>query len=268
MKKFLSNQEIKHELKKMLQESILFFEKHDIEYVIVYGTMLGAIRHKGFIPWDDDIDIGMTRDNYNKFVMLLKKENKIGSNLTAVGLEVENGYLPFLKIVNNNILAYEKGNTDLTNLWIDIFPFDGVSNTFSDFHVWFIRNFLRKIFYFKRYTLSNKNIWKGRNMLRTILKSICIISVKFIPITVISRLIVLFSTVTSFSEATYVQDLTWGSQKIPKFLFNEIGVYEFEGNIVKGFLNYDLYLRIIYNEYMVLPSEDKRVNHELIAWYK
>ena len=51
-----------------------FCKKNNIDYFINYGTLIGAIRHKGFIPWDDDIDISMTRENYERFIQLFKRE--------------------------------------------------------------------------------------------------------------------------------------------------------------------------------------------------
>jgi len=66
--KYLTLEEIQHEEKEMLKELIKFFKKENINYFVWAGTFLGAVRHKGFIPWDDDIDLAMTRPEYNNFL--------------------------------------------------------------------------------------------------------------------------------------------------------------------------------------------------------
>ena len=74
---YLNHNEIKTELIKMFIILIDFFETNSIDYSIMSGTMLGAIRHKGFIPWDDDIDVAVLRKDYNKLIVALKKNKHI-----------------------------------------------------------------------------------------------------------------------------------------------------------------------------------------------
>ena len=92
---YLTSDEIKTELLNSLREIDMFLKKNNIQYSIMSGTMLGCIRHGGFIPWDDDIDIGMLRPEYNKLLNLLRKNsNCLNEELFGVGIELENGQWP------------------------------------------------------------------------------------------------------------------------------------------------------------------------------
>ena len=74
MREYLSDKQIKSELTALLQVVHEFLVEHNIKYTITAGTLLGAVRHKGFIPWDDDIDIALTREQYDKLVRLLREQ--------------------------------------------------------------------------------------------------------------------------------------------------------------------------------------------------
>ena len=75
---YLNNEETKQQLLLMMKETIDFLDANDIRYSITSGTMLGAVRHQGFIPWDDDIDIGILRPDYYRMVEILKEKKQIG----------------------------------------------------------------------------------------------------------------------------------------------------------------------------------------------
>ena len=82
---------------------------------------------------------------------------------------------------------------------------------------------------------------------------------------VINSILIRLSTCFSPSSGL-IMDLTWGTKSIPKSFFDEIADYRFESLKVKGFRNYDGYLKCIYGDYMKLPPEEKRINHSIIAW--
>ncbi len=103
-------------------------KKLNIRYMAMGGTLLGAIRHKGFIPWDDDMDFGMLREDYERFLIEAPKEFSSRYFVQEHRTE-KNYYFPFIKIRDNETTAIE-WNTQKTKinhgLWIDIFPFDGL----------------------------------------------------------------------------------------------------------------------------------------------
>ena len=105
----------------ILDEVVKICEKHGLIYWLDGGTLLGAVRHKGFIPWDDDIDIGMMREDYEKLIPLLKKE--LPSDLVVQSRKSDIKYkLPFVKI-RDRYSKIEK-DFEFNGIFIDIFPFD------------------------------------------------------------------------------------------------------------------------------------------------
>ena len=119
------------EVKKIELQLLLKFDelckKHDLQYSLCGGTLLGAIRHKGFIPWDDDIDVMMPRDDFEK---LLKLEKTQASDQVEKLVSWKSGksIYPFIKMINTKTVLKEKylDKEYTTGVWIDIFPIDGM----------------------------------------------------------------------------------------------------------------------------------------------
>ena len=96
-----------HEVQiEILDEFVKICEKHQLSYSLVGGTLLGAIRHKGFIPWDDDIDVGLLREDYDKFIKIAKEELSDKYYLDCFEYN-KDYYLPFAKIKKNNTIFNE-----------------------------------------------------------------------------------------------------------------------------------------------------------------
>lgn len=123
--------EIQQESLKILNDVHQFCTSHNIHYSLAYGTLLGAIRHKGFIPWDDDIDIMMPRPDYERFCALYKSElYKLiysGNDKTCM--------LAFARVcdMRSTKVIGSTWTMESTGIWIDVFPIDGAEDNQSSF---------------------------------------------------------------------------------------------------------------------------------------
>ena len=101
-------------------------DKHNLTYFVVGGTLLGAVVHKGYIPWDDDLDIAMPRESYDKFIEICKQE--LGERFFLHCIDTDKKYwLPFIKIRMNNTVFLEEKRKNVKShagIYVDIFPFD------------------------------------------------------------------------------------------------------------------------------------------------
>ncbi len=113
----------------IMEELVDIFRKMEIPYYMQGGTMLGAVRHKGFIPWDDDIDIGVFREDYERLVHEVQNYLPEHLELRTYWDETDHHYY-FSRIVDNRYLIKRMGSLEVRyeNVWIDIFPLDGMPN--------------------------------------------------------------------------------------------------------------------------------------------
>lgn len=103
-------------------------EEHNLRYILDYGTLIGAVRHDGFIPWDDDIDVSMPRDDYEKLIDLYNKNKSVfGENIALASVKTDyNVYKPYLNIIDTRTLTVSKERKEKYwyPIWVDIFPMD------------------------------------------------------------------------------------------------------------------------------------------------
>ena len=254
------------ELKKIQLEILdcvhAFCIKNNINYWLDSGTLIGAVRHKGYIPWDDDIDLGMLREDYERFLKLFND-----SNDKYKCYSIENNdcfYYPFAKVLDTSTILYEpdeKGNVLCIN--IDIFPYDKIPEEKRQaIKVYRRRNRLQRMRSLALHSAHSGNAIRRFGIL------LVSIPFKFFPKGFFDKKIVENALSSKDSVSHAIGNLT--SREI---VFSDDSVFssfvdvEFEGKMYKAPVGYDKWLRDFYGDYLSLPPADKRKSHHIFKAY-
>lgn len=264
----LSQQEVKQNLLEILKAFHAFADQNDIRYSLGAGTLLGAVRHRGFIPWDDDIDVYVPRPDYDRIVEAAKGGWHSGS-LRFTGFEIDGFPMPFIKMIDSSVRVIDHATKPSIplHLWIDIFPMDGVPDDEK-----MARQYLKKtrLFIYLIKAGNYKFFGAGRTRAKRIAKMVVIPFVKMFDLnTWAERKLIDTAQSIRYETAQNVCDVAWNAygvgEIIPRKKFEKMRLAEFEGCEFFATEGYDEWLRGMYGNYLELPPENKRVSHGVVA---
>ena len=243
---------------KTLDEFAKICDEYGIPYYITFGTLLGAIRHKGFIPWDDDIDVHLKPIDYYRFKeIMLNNPNK---DFFYQAIETEKYYpLPFAKLRMNNTKVVEtklKDEPINQGIYIDIFPLIPYPKDNND-RKKLLKN-LTIINLLIEADMHNKTKYNTYGRIGKILSKLC----KFIPRSIRNKFVKAKLKKAILYNGTYDQYIDI-IDKIPfdKTCFDKATEVIFEGKKYKAPKEYDRFLTSMYGNYMTLPKEEDRKSH-------
>lgn len=238
----------------MLKYVDSFCKANGINYSIAYGTLLGAVRHKGFIPWDDDLDICMPRDDYNKFIELWKdtdtyllQNHNTDNDFSQSFTKIRKKNTAFVQEVDLNC-NYHKG------IFIDIFPFDRVPEGKFNRYLQMYHAMMYQLFLRKYPPEKNGTILKiGSKIILTLIPK------KMYPSMVKRHYVKMckYNSESNLGLADMSVFSTIKSVYTPDF-FEDYVMLEFEKISVRAAKNYKDMLIKVYGDYMQLPPENER----------
>lgn len=256
-------QELKKVQLEILDVVADFCEKNNISYFLNAGTLLGSIRHKGYIPWDDDIDLGMMRPDYDRFMALFNQ-----SNMRYKFYSIENNpdfYYPFGKVLDTDTVLYEpdKDGTKLA-INIDIFVYDNVpDNDKTLLKMYKRRDNLRYL-----HTLRTANHQPHGNIVRRFCVRCMRKLLSIFPENYFVKKMMDNSKKYNKQDLETIGDFTGYSRLIcGKSILCDVIDGEFENKTYKIPAGYDLWLKMVYGDYMQLPPEEERCSHHTFEAY-
>lgn len=259
------------EQQKILLEMLRFLDricrKNKIKYSLINASLIGAIRHQGFVPWDDDIDVVLTKENYDKLKKILDKETGRYQTLKQGKGGERYG---FLKLIDTHTQALEKNRPKFNpnyGIYIDITCYyptsDGKkeqSKQFRKLKLLFSLYLRRKIF-FKEEPLSKIILCLGKNACSKIL-GYNRINRRY------NKLLNKYSDGKKYVISNWPVYGFENEIQLAKNTEEYIDV-KFEGVTVMVFKEYDEILKTIYGDYMKMPPKNKRVpKHNITAWWR
>ncbi len=233
-------------------------KEHNLRYYLIAGTLLGAVRHKGFIPWDDDLDVGMPRADYE--LLIANSKDWLPKQYEFICAENNPKYpFPFGKVQDaNTTLIERRGFHYVGGVYMDIFPIDGVPEGKMAQKIHFAKySFWTKVLYF-----TCRDPKKHKKGISSWVPAICR---KLFTVAKVQQSIRSILTYYDFDVSSYVAEYDdrpkWSMDK------RRIGAPRpilFEGHEVCGPEDPDFYLKQKYGNYMQIPKQQDQIQHDFM----
>lgn len=259
---YLSHREIQLAELDILKALIKVLNKHHLKYWAYGGTAIGAVRHQGFIPWDDDIDLVMSRPDFEKLAKIAQTEGLGDPNYELYCFEAGNGDNAIPKIINRQVVLESVSKTE-DFLWLDIFPLDGYPDENPE-------KYYKKVKHYRDNTYLRTLRYKRGVEQKNPLKSLAATPYKLRNINDVLAKLMRMSRKYDFDSAQkHVGPVFWASHPgdiLQKSWLNKTIQLPFEDIKINVFADYDAYLTGRFGaNYMELPPESARVTHEIKA---
>ena len=247
-------------------------DKLNLRYSLAWGTLIGAIRHKGFIPWDDDIDIQMPRPDYEKLKQYFTSHPDDVKPLQLFDTDVKD-YPYLLSRISNCDYIIETDNEKQCGMgiFVDIYVVDGIANSFDEAWEYASKTckYPRLIFLATRNRLV---LWTTKGLLRKMVKIPMYYYAKLMGKRYFEDKLMSMIDKDSYDKKDYVGCISWCER--PRYAvmkrseFEDVIDLQFEQYKFKGPREYDKYLRQWYGDYMQLPPEKDRIYQHLYKAYR
>ncbi|SDB47726.1 MULTISPECIES: phosphorylcholine transferase LicD [unclassified Butyrivibrio] len=270
MKK-LTLEEIKAVEFNILVEFQKLCNEHDLKFYLCGGSLLGAIRHKGFIPWDDDIDICMARPEYMRLAGLVRDEKlNMPEWMRIVCFENGTSRFPFIKVLDKRYVVHNDffKDSENDNLWIDLLPVDGIPEKEEE-----SKQLFDTVTKYRKYVqMKYVRPFEGKSLGKKLVKPVLSVIAHIINTDRYNYKIVDMARKNVYEKSDWVGIVTEGlygtKEAIPRDAYEKSIEVEFEGHKFLATSYWHEYLTNLFGDYMCLPPEDKRKTHDMKAYQR